>query len=885
MKWVGWFKRRQWERRMDAEFRFHLDSQVNDYINQGFSREEAELRARREFGPLDLAKEECRDERPLEALDRFLRDIRYAFRSLARSPGFAAAVILTLGLGIGATTSIYSVVYAVLLKPLPYRQENKLVSVEVSVPQLGDQFPFLPPRIQDFLRWREARTAFASMAASVPIQRNLTGDGEPERLNGARVSANFFSVLGVPVGLGRGFVPEEEQPGRDRVVVIGHELWSRRFGSDPGLLGRSITLNGINHRVIGVALPALPVPNLTSRTREQGRLDFWIPLALSEGELRNRGNWNYGVLARLGPGADPEVGRLQLEGMLRDGLRKDLPEARIEAFIRLTPVREIYVGNVRLRLLLLLGASGTLLLIACANVANLFLARAANRAGELATRIALGAGRGRIVRQMLTESTLLAVLGGFLGIMIALSGVPVLLAYGPGDLPALMAGTGVNWNVLCFALAVSLLTGAACGVFPALRACRAQAGMTLRETARGSLAGGGAARFRRLLIGTEMALGTVLLVLAGLFLQSFVKVITTDRGYEVDGVLSVELPLSGPGYESLDRRIAFYRELIERVRSIPGIVAAGAISDLPSGQETGTTTIFRKDDTNAASVVLERPVAGVRCATPGYFAAGGSVLRAGRVFGQSESTRVALISESLSRRLWPGEAFPLVIGRQVRQGDVTGPPITVLGVVSDFRTGALDREPLPQIYRPYNQAPRGRMTLLARTAQEPAMLAGALRNEVRQMAPDIPVPAVRTMREILSAAVAPRRFLMALTSLFAALALTIGAVGVYGMVSYSVTCRTRDIGLRIALGAIRSDVMRWVFSQGMRPVLTGLLVGLGGAVALARALRSQLFGITPTDPLSLCAVALILLSASGLACYLPGRRAAALDPATALRHE
>jgi putative ABC transport system permease protein len=875
---------------MDAELRFHLDSQISDYVSQGLSREEAELRARREFGAVDLAKDECRDQRPFEWLDHFLRDVRHAGRSLRKSPGFAAAVIITLALGIGVNTAIFSVVHAVLLKPLPYSHPDQIYSVEVVTPARRSQFSSMPVTVQTYLEWRKADTAFAEMTALRRWECNLTGDGEPERLGGARVSTNFFSFLGVPLARGRGFSAEEEQPGKDRVVVISDALWRRRYGSDSTLIGRNIDVNGQSHRVVGIAPPSLVVPTgalLHPMVAFAPRIDIWKPIAPTKRDLEpDNESWDHGLLVRLRTGENPERGRQQLQAILNAYYRALVPEIRTELLTQLVPIREIYAGKVRLRLLLILAASALLLLTACTNIANLFLARVASRAGEFATRVALGAERARVLSHTLAETILLAILGGGLGAVIAQVGAGVLAAYGPEDV-RLLADTGFNLSVLLFAIAASLMTGILCGVYPAWQAYRNDPAAVLQEGARRALGGGGVARFRQLLVGVEIALGTALLASAGLLLHSFVKVMRADRGYQVERVLAVDLSLFGRRYSADDSRVAYYRDLAANVRALPGVLAAGAINDLPaaSGPSGSSQTVFHATDTNFESVVLARPVAMIRSVTAGYFAASGTTLRAGRFFADHEPVPVALISESLATRLWPQETPAAVVGRTLRQGNVTGPLIIVAGVVEDVRPGAVDRELPPFIYRPHSQWASGPATLVVRTAQDPAALAPAVRAEIRRMDPNLPIPAIRTMREIVSASVAQRRFQMILTSLFAFFALLLGAVGVYGVVSYSVACRTRDIGLRIALGAMRSDVMRWVFSNGMQPVVIGLLAGMAGAIAIASALRSLLFGITPTDPVSLGSVVLVLLLTSGLACYLPARRAAALDPMTALRHE
>lgn len=886
MIWDSWFRRRRWETRMDAELRFHLHSLISDYVDEGLSEKEAELRARREFGAVELAKDECRDQRPVEWFDHLVRDVRYACRSLRKRPGFGAAAVTTIALGIGANTAIFSVVHAVLLKPLPYAQPEQIYSVEVVIPERRSQFSSLPVTIQVYQEWRKADTAFSAMAALRPWECILTGEGEPERIGGARVSTNFFSFLGVRIARGRRFSTDEEQLGKERVVVISDSLWRRRYGADPALVGRSIDVDGESHLVVGIAPPSLLMPTgvlLHPMVAFATRIDVWKPIAPTKSELQNE-SWDHGLLVRIKPGESPEHGRQQLQAILNALVHAQEPAIKTELIPQLVPVREVYAGKVRLRLLLILAASILLLLAACTNIANLFLARVASGATEFATRMALGAGRVRILSQTLTETILVAILGGGLGALIAGYGGSLLLAYGPDDV-RLLANAGLNLPVFLFAMAASLAAGVLCGAVPAWHACREGAGADIQQRARSGLGGARAVRFREILVGVEMALGTALLASAGLLLHSFVKVMRADRGYQIERVLAVELSPPGDRYSTVESRVAFYRELVARVRSLPEILAAGAISDLPAAGSSGNSrTIFRADDTNFQSLVLARPVAVIRSITPGYIAASGSSLRAGRSFTDQEQAPIALISESLVSRLWPRENPEGVVGHTLRQGDVTGPLITVAGVMEDVRPGAVDRESPPIIYRPHQQFASGSMSLVVKTAQEPAALAPAIRAAIRNIDKSIPVPNVRTMREIVSASVAQRRFQMVLTSLFALVALLLGAVGVYGVVSYSVACRTRDIGLRIALGAMKGDVMRWVFSNGMRPVLFGLLAGLGGSAAIGTVLRSLLFGITPTDPISLGGVALVLLLTSGLACYVPARRAARLDPMTALRH-
>jgi putative ABC transport system permease protein len=885
MNWRRWFPRRDWERSMDSELRFHLENQTREYMNRGMSLEEAQRRARQGFGPLELAKDECRDGRRLVWLDRAWRDIRLAVRSLRRAPGFAIAAIVTLALGIGANTAVFSVVYSVLLKPLPYENPDQLYTVEITIPERLAQLGALTGRIQDYLEWRDANTAFSGVATITPVQWNLTGTGEPERVGGARVSTNFFSLLGVPPEHGRGFAAEEEQPGRDRVVVISDGLWRRRYGADPAIVGKTIDLNGQSHIVVGIAQASLLVPTGTLRYLNFGpRVDVWKPLAPTAAELEGE-NWNQALLLRLQPGERAERGRQQLQALL-NAPSKALPPG-MQLIPQLRPIRDIYAGELRMRLLLLLGASTLLLLVACTNIASLFLARVASRSTEFATRIALGAGRAGILLQMLAESTVLALFGGVVGAFVAYYGVRVLVTYGPDV--ALLREAGISTPVLLFAVLASILTGVACGMVPAFQAYRRDPGTTLQEGSRGSLGGARASSFRQALVGVEMALGTALLASAALLLHSFVNVMNADRGYEVQNVLAVDLALSGERYSAGPQRVNFYRLLTENIASLPGVLAAGAISEAPVAAESGSQAIFLDTDTDFEAVVPKRPVAGFREVTPGYFAASGSSLVAGRFFEPQDRVTTAIISESLARSLWPGQALSTVPGRRIRQGDVVdqrAPLLTIVGVVRDVRAGAVDRAMLPQLYRPH-LPPRsnGTMTVIARTSSAAEALAPAVRNAIRRMDSNLPVPAIRTMQQIVMSAVAERRFQMLLTSLFAAIALLLGAVGVYGVVSYTVACRTRDIGLRLALGARRQDIMRWVVSTGMRPVVIGLVIGMGSAIATATALRGVLFGVAPTSPVAFGGVAGLLLATAAAACYIPALRASRLDPVVALRGE
>ena len=880
--------RRRYDADAAAELEMHVAMLTERYERAGLPPGEARTAARRQFGNPTQVREEIYRMNSIGWLDALGKDLRYGLRMVTRNPGFAAVAIATLALGIGANTAMVSVAYAVLVKPLPYAQPGEILSAQVVIPERRSQFASIPASIQAFMAWRSAPTVLSGVAALRPWECTLTGDGEPERLGGARVSTSFFSLLGVPVAHGRGFSREEEQPGRERVVVISDALWRRRYAADLRLVGQSITINGDSHLVVGIAPPSLLVPTgslLHALLPFAPRIDIWKPIAPTPVELAGE-SWDHGVLVRVPSEASVEQGRQQLEASLHALIRERAPGVTTKPVVELVPAREIYAAGIRLRLLLILGASALLLLTACVSFANLLLARAATRATEFATRIALGASRARLVSLALVEALVLTAASGVVAIGLAYLGIQALPAFLGGGL-LLLDGATLQAPLLIIALTTSLVTALACGAVPAWQAYRGAAAPQLHDGGRTAVSGRRPDRLRRTLVGVEMALATALLASAALLLHSFVKVINADRGYAIDSLLTADLSPSGPRYAEGPARALFYRQLIERVRGLPQVQAAGAISDLPAvAAGTGASrTIFHPGDRDFQALVMSRPVAMIRGVTTGYFAASETPLRAGRVFGSAEPVEVAVVSESLAAHLWPGERPLAIIGRQFRQGNVTGPLVTLVGIVGDVRPGAVERNAPPVIYRPYEQWSSGPMTLLVRSAGDPKTLAPAVRIVIRAMDPHLPVLSLKTMREVVASTVAERRLQMILTLMFAAVALLLGSIGLYGIVSYAVACRTREIGLRLALGSPRADVMRSVFAHGLPPVVAGLLVGVLSAVGAATALRSLLFGIVPMDPLSLSAVVMVLLLTSGLACYLPARRAASLDPLIALRHE
>ncbi len=703
------------------ELESHLELLTERYISEGLEPDQAAVAARRQLGNTTRVREDVYTMNGVAWLDAVAADLRYACRNLAQRPGFALAAIVTVALGIGATTAIFSAVHAVLLKPLPFADADRIYSAEIVIPERREQIPSVPASIQTYLVWRTIDSAFSGMSALRAWEINLTGDGEPERLGGARVSANFFSFLGVTIPRGRDFGPEEEQAGNDRVVVISDALWRRRYGADPALVGRAILINGESHQVVGIAPPSLRVPTgnqLHPLVPFASRIDVWRPIAPTAGELRNE-SWDHGVLVRLAPEQHLEIGRQQLEASLNALVATQLPNIKTAPFVQLVPIREIFAARIRARLLMVLGAAVLLLLTACAAIANLLLARVITRGHEFATRLALGASRARLVSLTLSEAAILTLAGGSIGVAIAALGTRGLAAYGPEDVR--VADPGVSIPMLAFAIAASVVTTLACGIYPAWRASRSDPAVTLQEAGRTSFGGRRAGRLQRVLVGAEMALATALLVSAGLLLHSFAHLMRADRGYAIDHVITADLSLFGDRYAESARRIAFYRDLAERIRALAGVSAAGMISDLPAvASSTGASrTILLPSDPLFEQVVMERPIAAIRSVTSGYFAASGTALRAGRFLNDEEAELTAVISESLTRRLWPAEEPPAAVGRQIRQGNTKSPLITIVGVVQDARPGALDREPLPIVYRPHTQWASGPMTLVARIAGGP----------------------------------------------------------------------------------------------------------------------------------------------------------------------
>ena len=810
------------------------------------------------------------------------QDIRYALRTSAKNPGFTAVAVVTLALGIGANTAIFSVVDGVLLRPLEFREPGRLVAIHEAVPKFSKIAPRLPVNAMHFLEWRRSVHAFEGIAMIGGITLNLTGTGEPERLNAARVSSSLFPMLGVRAALGRTFREEEDQPGRDRVVVLSDALWRRRFAADAGVIGRKIDLDGKPYEIVGVLPESFHFPKLSQLYAmdigSSDGLDLWKPFAVRKDELSDMGDFNYAGIGRLKPGVTVARALAELDAV--QARLGNAAEDKVELRGVLVPLQEQITSRSRSGLELLLMAVGAILLIGCVNIANLLLARATGRRREMAIRAAVGASRGRLARQTLTESLMLALAGGVLGVALAGAGLRAILATAPAGL-ARLDEVHLDARVLLFSLGVSTMAGLVFGLLPAWRMARSDPQEAMQAGARGSTQGRGSGRLHSMLVSFEVGLSAVCLIAGGLLLHSFVKLMGVDKGFAVERVVTVELNMPQTRYPSLDARTAFLRSVLDHVRPLPGVEAAGVSNMLPLAGEGGNNLITL-DGTN--DPIMDRPIADIRGVNPDYFRTLGIALRSGRIFEEADRTRkIALVSAITAARFWPGEN---AVGKRFHIGDPGSELVEVVGVVGDIRGVSLDRVPSITVYIPYWQRRSwGQDALAVRTAGDPMTLASAIRRTIRGIDPQMAIPEFKTMRELVDASVAQRRFQMNLVLLFAATAMMLACLGIYGVVSYSVERRTNELGIRMALGARAGDVGRMVVRQGMTPVAIGLVAGLAVSLALGKLLAGLLYGVGAVDGVVMGGVAITLGVVALAASYLPARRAAKIDPMTALRYE
>jgi len=806
---------------------------------------------------------------------KLLQDVRYAFRLLAKSPGFTAIAILTLALGIGANTAIFSVVNGVLLRPLPFRDPSQLVLIAEK-----SSFPVISTSYENYLDWRDQSHSFESMEATRGGAITLTGAGDPERLNVRMVTAGLFSMLGINARVGRTFLPEEDRAGGTPVALLSYGLWQRRFGGSQEIIGKAINLDAQPYTVVGI---------LPSGFQILQPADIFLPFMPWAKTLPDDRNWHPGIipLARLKSGVSREQARVDMVGITKR-LEQQYPDYNTGTSADVVGLQDQIVQNSRPALLLLLGAVSFVLLISCVNVANLLLARAASRGREVAIRTALGAGRARVIRQLLTESVLLSLAGGLLGVLMASAALGPLLKLAAGSVPQ-GAPIGLDPWVLAFTAGVSLLTGLLFGIVPAMRTAKLDLREALNEGSRGSTAGPGQHRLRGVLVAMEIALAMLLLVGSGLLLRSFSRLQEVPPGFQPDHLLVADIPLSQTAYAKPENRYQFFDRLVERARTLPGVRSAAAASFLPvSG---GGSVIHFNITGRPPKSPHEFVAAGYRTITPNYLETLGVPLLQGRLFTHADNEKspaVVAINATMAHTFFPNEN-PL--GKRLQLGalpDQQVPTMEIVGVVGDVRPG-LGIDPQAEMYLPYRQAdlvlPVFQLSVVMRTAGDPTLQTSALRSALAEIDPNQPLVRVRTMEENMATTVAQPRFRAWLIGIFAALALVLAAVGVYGVMSYTVTQRTSEIGVRVTMGAQPQDVFRIIVGEGLRLALIGVGVGLVTALALTRLLRSFLFGISAYDPLTFVGVSLLLTFVAVAASFFPARRATLVDPLVALRYE
>jgi putative ABC transport system permease protein len=805
-------------------------------------------------------------------MEHLTQDLQYATRRLFKSPAFTLVAVLTLALGIGANSAIFSVVNGVLLKPLPYPESDRLVGVYHT--SEGARAVMSGPNFTDIAR---AATTLESIAAVSTTRMILTGEGEPERLSVAEVSASLFSVLRVRPELGRLFNADENTPGRTNIVILSHTVWEQRFGSDSSVIGRRITLDGVPREVVGVMPRGFSYPS---------NRQAWLPIDYDEGFVtKQRGAWYLNVVARLKAGVTAEQSAAEVETIGRN-LARQYPDANAEIGMTTYPLLEAMVGDIRRAVLILLGAVGFVLLIACTNVANLLLARAAARGSEMAVRTALGAGRGRLIRQLLTESVLLSLLGAGFGLLLAVWGVELLTHLKPEGIPRL-DNVRVDGVVIAFTIATAMLTGVLFGLVPAFTATRGLSA-SLKESGRGAVTNRGGARVRGTLVMAELALAVMLLTGAGLLMRSFVKLQAVDPGFKPEQALTFELTLPDARYKEDPQRIAFFDDLLSRLRGLPGARSASAVMGLPL---SGLDFIISFEVAGRPPVPpSQQPAMQVRVSTPDYFSAVGVPVKRGRGFSEDDridTPKVVVITEAAARQYFPGED---PIGKTIKLGWGRGPGKPraggeVVGIVGDIKDAGLNEPNPPQIYLPLRQWPVSFMTVVVKTAVPPTSLADAARAQVAAIDPNLPLSNVSTLDAVVAKSISQQRFYMTLLTIFAAVALILAAIGIFGVLSYAVSQRTREIGIRMALGAQERSVIGLIVRQAMFLVAGGVAAGTVAALILSQTMTKMLFSVTSRDPATFASVAGVLIAVALFASYLPARRATRVDPIVALRAE
>ncbi len=864
------------EREMNEEMQSHLAMQIEENLKKGMSPDEARRAALRSFGGVEQAKEAYRDQRGLPFLETLFQDLRYGLRILAKNPGFTAVAVLTLALGIGANSTIFTVVNAALIHPLPFRDANRLVTQWGNFPAIGYSGP-LRTCDRDYAGWRDQNQVFDQIGAYGDWTVSMTGAGDPVRLLGAQTTASLFPMLGMSPAIGRGFSSDEEQPGHSHVALLSDKLWRGRFHADPAILGKSVTFDNEPYTVVGVMPADFGFPNES---------DFWTPIPLTN----QCSNATLQVIGRLKPGVTIERAQADVSVISR---RLDQDHGSSNWQVTLLPLVRVMGADLRPVLLILLAAVGLVLLIACANVANLLLARAAGRQREIAIRSALGASRRRIIFQLLAESVFLALLGGAAGLVLAVWGHELLAAsvallprnLGSPSVMARIASVGVDRWVLGFTLIVSLLTGIVFGSAPSIQASKPELNETLKESGRTASASLGRGRVRNALVVGEVAVSLILLIAAGLLVRSLVSLTRVNPGFDPKNVLSMNVNLPESRYQTEAQLIAFEQRALRNLETSPDVRAAGEVFGLPMGG-----AIIRGDITPEGQSEATPNIFPYKMVVAGdYFRALGIPLIEGRLFNPSDAVgapSVAIVSSGMAKRFWPGKS-PL--GKRFKPGFPHDAWCTIVGVVGDVRTGGLKEESSLALYLPYEQAPSpflmSNLTFVVRTATDPVSAIPAARRSIQAVDPELPVFDIATMEQLVYRSVAEPRFNAFLLGIFATLALALASVGIYGVMSFAVTQRTHEIGVRIALGAEQQDVVRLIVGRGMLLTVTGVGIGVVGALGLTRFLAGFLFGVRPDDTVTFVLVSALLTGVALLACYIPARRATRVDPIVALRYE
>jgi predicted permease len=875
------FRRAQLDRDLDAEMSTHLELAIEENLQRGLSPAEARRQARLRFGGPQQAKEQHREARSLPFLETLFHDVRYSFRMLLKSPGFTSVAILTLALGIGANTAIFSIVNGALLRPLAYREPQQLYLVRVIVPQIAKFYPTLGANLAGFRIWRDEVHSFADVAVAESTSAGLTGAGEPEVLRGVRASANLFDLLGAQPALGRTFLPGEDEPGRGNVVILTDAFWRTRLEGDRSAPGKTMLLDGVPHTIVGVLPASFRFPAALGGTNSPARVAFFSPLngpkSYEQGLI---GEFDFDAVARLKSGVTPGQALAELN-VVQARIAKQANQG-VDLLGTLRPLESEVVGAARLGLIFLLGAVGVVLLIVCANLAGLLLTRVHGRMREAAIRVALGATRARVIRQMLTETFLLSLTGGLLGAWLSVFAVNWFVHLAPPSIPRLDE-VQMDARVLVFALLASISTGCLFGILPAWRVTRFAPLDAFKSGGAATTESRRTRRLREGLVGVEVALTTLLLILGGLLTASLSRLLRGNAGFAVQNVLVAAVDLPPQSYSQPEVRLHFYDRVLAGAQSLPGVRATGWVSIPPLGGEGSVTGISIPGGPQAQA---ETPVANYRPVSPNYFSAMGIPILAGRTFGPADLNRkVVLVSQSVAERFWPGKSAVGQICLTQWAGDV---PAEVVGVVGDIHTVRLDEPPVMIVYVPYwfnALSVPSSASLVLRTATDPAGAVGAVRHMIHLIDANVPITSLHPMTEIVSESVDGRRFPMFLVISFALFSLLLASLGIFGVVGYSVEQRRQELGIRMALGADLTRLNRMVLRQGLTPVIAGLATGVVAALLAGRLISSLLFGVSAHDPATYAVVVVVVAAAATVASYLPARRALAVDPMVALRYE